>query len=45
MSYTCYHCEHETENVHMITFFHNQQDRDELLCDECYQEWLHAIKG
>ncbi|MGD8191294.1 hypothetical protein ACQCN2_15045 [Brevibacillus ginsengisoli] len=44
-TYQCFHCEHETESVHLISFFQGKQDREELLCDECYVEWLHSIKG
>ncbi|SDC98260.1 hypothetical protein SAMN04488112_12528 [Melghirimyces thermohalophilus] len=39
---TCYHCEHQVESIHPITFF--QQERKELLCDDGYAEWLESIK-
>lgn len=44
VSYTCYHCEHETESAHMITFFRGTEERDELLCKECYADWLEGLK-
>lgn len=45
MEYTCYHCEHPSTNVHLVTFYETDQEHDELLCDECYAEWLESIKG
>lgn len=49
MSYQCFYCEHEIERrqVHFVTFVNADIDhveREEALCDECYQEWLEGIK-
>lgn len=45
MEHMCYHCEHQTENVHRVTFYESDYEHDELLCDECYSEWLESIKN
>ena len=44
-TYRCYYCEHETESAHMITFFQGTEERDELLCDTCYADWLESLKS
>ena len=28
-----------------VTFQVTEMEREEILCDECYQEWLQGIKG
>ncbi|MDR6226340.1 hypothetical protein [Desmospora profundinema] len=43
--YTCYHCEHQVSHVHPVTFYETDGERNELLCKECYAEWLESIKG
>lgn len=48
MDYTCHHCEHETTSTaHSITLYgpDGTEDRYEVLCETCYDEWLHAWKG
>jgi uncharacterized CHY-type Zn-finger protein len=47
MSQTCFYCTNETEDhqMHHVTFQVTNMDREEILCDECYQEWLQGIKG
>lgn len=45
MSYQCHHCEHETESIHMASYFQANKEIDELLCDECYSDWLQSLKG
>ncbi|HJV47476.1 MAG TPA: hypothetical protein VJ824_17290 [Bacillota bacterium] len=45
MSYSCYYCDHETESIHSITLYHDSTEKNELLCDECYDEWLASMKG
>ena len=45
MGYSCFHCEHDTMQIHMITLYDQDQERNEPLCDDCYAEWLHSIKG
>ncbi|WP_183192320.1 hypothetical protein [Brevibacillus fluminis] len=44
-SYRCYYCEHETGSVHLINFFQSRVDREELLCDECYADWIESLKS
>lgn len=47
MSQKCFYCtkDMEEKETHLVTFQVSQMDREEPLCDECYQEWLHGIKG
>ncbi|NRD76264.1 hypothetical protein HPT25_02035 [Bacillus sp. BRMEA1] len=47
MSKKCFYCMNEMEEreIHYVSFVSSDQERDELLCDECYQEWLHGLKG
>jgi len=49
MGYTCHHCDQETEQqqAHSIALYHEDgtDDRFEVLCDECYDEWLQSLKG
>lgn len=45
MDYTCDHCEHPTSSIHPITLYKSEGEQDELLCDECYAEWLESTKG
>lgn len=45
MTYTCHYCDHETENVRYVTFYDQNEERYEPLCEECYQEWLASLKG
>ncbi|MFC4769645.1 hypothetical protein [Effusibacillus consociatus] len=45
MNDTCYHCEHEIDKPHSVTFYEGNEERNELLCDSCYDEWLASIKG
>ena len=44
---TCFYCSNDTEEkqIHFVTFHVSDQEREEKLCDECYQEWLLGIKG
>lgn len=41
----CYYCEHSLEKAHLVTFYTGDTERNELLCSECYAEWLESIKG
>lgn len=43
----CFYCSNETEEkqTHYVTFHVSNQEKEEILCDECYQEWLLGIKG
>lgn len=45
MSFQCHHCEHDTESIHPVTYFRSNREIDEMLCDDCYYEWLQSIKG
>lgn len=47
MQYECEYCERETDTAHTVTLYHEDgtEDRLQLLCDDCYSEWLHALKG
>ncbi|WP_222599241.1 hypothetical protein [Aquibacillus kalidii] len=42
----CFYCDESItdEKMHHISFFHNEEDRNEILCRECYNEWLQGIK-
>lgn len=44
---SCFYCSNETneKEVHYVSFHVSNTDREEALCDECYQEWLQGIKG
>ncbi|MEH7304635.1 hypothetical protein [Neobacillus drentensis] len=43
----CFYCANEIEErqLHYVSFISSNQERDELLCAECYQEWLEGLKG
>jgi hypothetical protein len=43
----CFYCVNEIEEKqhHYVTFLSSNNERDEILCDECYQEWLQGVKG
>ncbi|PTX58343.1 hypothetical protein C8P63_11791 [Melghirimyces profundicolus] len=43
--YTCHHCEHQVTSIHPVTFYEQERERNELLCDDCYSEWLESMKG
>ncbi len=45
MAYTCFYCEHDTDNPRFVTFYERDGEHDEPLCDECYFEWLASLKG
>ncbi|MDQ0880436.1 hypothetical protein [Peribacillus sp. V2I11] len=47
MAHKCFYCTDDTEEkkIHVVTFQVTDTDRNEILCDECYQEWLQGIKG
>jgi hypothetical protein len=42
---TCYYCEHEMQQAHWVTFYKETHEHSELLCHECYLEWLESTKG
>lgn len=43
----CFYCTDEIEErkIHYVSFFTSNTEKDEPLCDECYREWLHGVKG
>lgn len=43
--YQCYYCEKDTDSAHQIYFFQNKQEREELLCDVCYADWIESLKS
>ncbi|MBP1933801.1 hypothetical protein [Ammoniphilus resinae] len=43
-SYTCHYCDHPTESIHQVTFYQEQEEQNELLCDSCYEEWLMSLR-
>ncbi len=47
MTYDCHYCEQETESAHTITLYDKTgvEDRLEVLCDNCYEEWLLSLRG
>ena len=47
MSQTCFYCTDEMEDKesHFVTFHVSNMEQEEVLCHECYQEWLQGIKG
>lgn len=47
MGYVCHFCERKTEVGHTITIYRENgtEDRLEVLCDLCYADWLHSLKG
>ena len=42
-----FYCSNDIEenNIHLVTFQVTNTDKEEVLCDECYQDWLQGIKG
>lgn len=46
MGEKCFYCSREADDYqfHYVTFQASNTEREEQLCDECYQEWLHGIK-
>ncbi|MFD2804065.1 hypothetical protein ACFSYB_04030 [Litchfieldia salsa] len=47
MSSKCFYCDYDVEenSVHHVSFNNNNQHQEEVLCSECYSEWLQGIKG
>lgn len=44
--YECYHCEKPTQSTRRLPPLDgNGTGRWEALCDDCYEEWLHSLKG
>ncbi|WP_276355557.1 hypothetical protein [Cohnella caldifontis] len=47
MTYTCEDCGQESETAHTVTLYDDTgvEDRLQILCPGCYDEWLQSIKG
>lgn len=47
MGEKCFYCECECEEskMHYVSFYTSNEEREEVLCPECYKEWLHGMKG
>ena len=47
MQEKCFYCTNDIEEkqLHYVSFLTASMERNETLCDECYQEWLHGQKG
>jgi hypothetical protein len=47
MAYTCHYCEKGMDTGHSITLYGKSgiEDRFEVLCKDCYTDWLLALKG
>jgi hypothetical protein len=46
MNETCFYCQCECDDqVHYVSFYVSNEEREEALCPECYKEWLNGIKG
>ena len=35
----------ENQRIHNVSFQSLNQEREEILCESCYAEWLQGIKG
>ncbi|WP_181832976.1 hypothetical protein [Bacillus taeanensis] len=46
MSNQCFYCQYEIDNqkLHVVSFYNVNQECEEVLCPECYREWLEGIK-
>ncbi|WP_165820860.1 hypothetical protein [Pueribacillus theae] len=46
MENKCFYCDDEIDekHVHYISFFHENEEREETMCKHCYAEWLEGIK-
>ncbi|WP_243298432.1 hypothetical protein [Bacillus litorisediminis] len=46
MAEQCFYCLREVDDnqLHFVTFLASMNEREEALCNECYQEWLQGIK-
>jgi hypothetical protein len=43
----CFHCEKPADSVRTFTVYDEDgvEERLEVLCGECYAEWLESMKG
>ena len=46
MAEQCFYCSREVDDkqLHLVTFLASMSEREEVLCDECYLEWLQGVK-
>lgn len=47
MQEKCFYCTNDIEErqLHYVSFITEGSEKNESLCDECYQEWLDGMKG
>lgn len=47
MGNSCEHCDKHYDGGHSITVYDKTggEERFEVVCDSCYEEWLHSLKG
>lgn len=47
MAYVCEDCGQESESAHTITVYGDTgvEEKLQVVCPNCYEEWLHSIKG
>jgi hypothetical protein len=47
MAGSCRYCDKETESLHSVTVYDEKgiEEGFDLLCDECYADWLQSLKG
>lgn len=47
MNNKCFYCSNDVaeSESHFVIFHTANTEREEILCHECYQEWLEEIKG
>lgn len=47
MSESCFYCMRpmEENEWHFATFQVSDTDLEEVLCDDCYDDWLQGIQG
>jgi len=48
MLYECEFCGRETDSAHAVALDGEDGGGDDgrgFICDECYEEWLHLLKG
>lgn len=44
---TCFYCNREVEenDLHLISFVSMNKEQEQILCSQCYAEWLEGTKG
>jgi hypothetical protein len=46
MNHICFYCEHviKVQKEYLVSFYIQNEEREETLCSECYKEWLQGLK-